>query len=419
MASTAPSATLAGGRITRRQGRAWTAAVFAVFAIDGLSLSSWMVRIPAVRDLLGASTLSMGLLVVGLSCGSMVGLGSSSHLIARFGAKHTMTVASLTMLVGLAFAGVGTTFPSYSAILIGLFVFGLGTSTTDVAMNLSGAANERVMGRTLMPLFHALFSLGTVGGAGLGALAARVALPVVWHLAIVAIVGVVSLSIAVRHVQPESLSVEDDGHQSTSWRERIAVWKQSATLLIGLIMLGMAFAEGAAGDWLALAMVDKRGTTNAGGAVIYGVFVAAMTVGRVVGVPALDRFGRVPVLRASAVSGAIGLCLVIFVPSVPMDMVGTVLWGLGASLGFPVGMSAAADDPRNAAARVSAVATIGYLAFLVGPPVLGFLGGHVGLLNAFILVLVLIAVAAFVAPAARERRNPPTQPDQTGRWGRS
>ena len=83
-------------------------------------------------------------------------------------------------------------------------------------------------------------------------------------------------------------------------------------------------------------------------------------------------------------------------------VVGIVLWGAGASLGFPVGMSAAADDPRNAAARVSAVATIGYVAFLVGPPLVGFVGEHVGLLNALLMVLVLVAIAGIVSPAARK-----------------
>lgn len=415
MSRTATGDTLAGGRITRRQGRAWMAAIFVVFAINGLSLSSWMTRLPAVRDLLGASTFEMGLLVASLACGSLVGLALSSHLIVRFGAKPVMTVASLTMLAGLAMAGAGSAFPDYLSILLGLFVFGLGTSTCDVSMNLSAAANEKVMGRALMPLFHALFSLGTMGGAALGALAARLQLPVVWHMAIIATVGAVLLLVAVRHVQPESLSIRDGERHHTTWRERIGVWKQSATLLIGLIMLGMAFAEGSAGDWLALAMVDDRGTSNAGGAVIYGVFVSAMTIGRIIGTPALNRFGRVPVLRASAVCAVIGLCLVIFVASVPMAVVGTVLWGLGASLGFPIGISAAADDPRNAAARVSAVATIGYVAFLIGPPVLGFLGGHVGLLNAFVVVLVLIAVAAVAAPAARERR--PSEPGRAGRSG--
>src|SRR5690606_7191999 len=92
----------------------------------------------------------------------------------------------------------------------------------------------------------------------------------------------------------------------------------------------------------------------------------------------------------------------IFVPITWLAIVGVVLWGLGAALGFPTGMSAAADDPHTAAARVSAVATIGYLAFLVGPPVIGFLGERFGLLNGLILVLVLIVLAGAASGAARE-----------------
>jgi len=85
-------------------------------------------------------------------------------------------------------------------------------------------------------------------------------------------------------------------------------------------------------------------------------------------------------------------------------MVGAVLWGLGASLGFPVGMSAAADDPAHAAARVSVVASIGYTAFLGGPPLIGFLADHVGVRDALWVVLAVLAVAVVVASAARPER---------------
>ncbi len=405
--------------LSHRQVRRWTIAVFCVFFVCGIGIASWMSRIPAIRDSLGASTFQMGMLVIGGSVGSMVGLASSSHLIARYGAKRTMLSFVMLMLCGLAVAGVGSMAPSYWLILAGLAMFGMGTGTCDVAMNVSGAANERVMGRSLMPLFHAMFSLGTMAGAGIGALAEKLGVDVVWHLIAVAVVAAGGILLAIPHVQPESSGVQDTDESAAhgSWRVRLSVWKQSATLLIGLIVLGMALAEGSAGDWLALAMVDDRGTTNATGAVIYGVFVSAMTVGRVVGVVALDRYGRVTVLRASALTGVIGLGLVVGVPNLIIAVIGTVLWGLGASLGFPVGMSAAADDPRNAAARVSAVATIGYLAFLVGPPGIGLLGEHAGLLNALIVVLVLIVVAGIAAPAARERRTSSTQPGRAGRPG--
>lgn len=390
--------------LSAAQKRQWSAGIFVIFFVCGIGIASWMSRIPAVRDRLGASTWEMGLLIGGLSVGSILGLLLSSHVLARLGARRTMARCLTLMLIGLTLAGVGSIAPSYTLILVGMALFGVGTSTTDVAMNLSGAANERVLGRTIMPLFHALFSLGTMVGAGLGALLEKFGVDVVWHFVGMSVVAGLMTAWAIPRLQPESYGMEtDDGDHVGSVKERLAVWKQPATLLIGLIVLGMAFAEGSAGDWLALSMVDERGTSNATGALIYGVFVTAMTVGRIGGVYLLDRYGRVPVLRASALAAVIGLVMVIFVPSVPVAVIGTVLWGLGASLGFPVGMSAAADDPRHAAARVSAVATIGYLAFLVGPPGIGLLGEHVGLLNALIVVLVLIAVAAFVAPAARER----------------
>ena len=100
---------------------------------------------------------------------------------------------------------------------------------------------------------------------------------------------------------------------------------------------------------------------------------------------------------------ALLLSLVILAPMIWLLVLGTVLWGLGASLGFPVGMSAAADDTANAAARVSAVAMIGYFAFLVGPPVLGLIGEHWGILNALYVIVLLMALAGLAAPAARER----------------
>jgi fucose permease len=190
---------------------------------------------------------------------------------------------------------------------------------------------------------------------------------------------------------------------SSGWRSRLSVWTTPGTVLIGLIVLGMATAEGSANDWLALAMVDGHGLSNSAGAVVFFVFVTAMTVARVAGSPLLDRFGRVLMLRLSAAAAVVGLTLVIVAPAPWAAVVGVVLWGLGSALGFPVGLSAAADDSRHAAARVSAVATIGYVAFLAMPPLIGFLGEHLGLLNGLWVVLVLIVVAGVASGAAREQ----------------
>jgi MFS family permease len=122
---------------------------------------------------------------------------------------------------------------------------------------------------------------------------------------------------------------------------------------------------------------------------------------------ALDKFGRVLVLRVLFGATLIGCLLFVFGGPVGAYF-GAALWGLGASLGFPVGMSAASDDPKRAAARISVVSTIGYCAFLAGPPVVGFLGEAVGILMALLAVGAMSALAFVLVPAAREQGEEPS-----------
>ena len=136
----------------------------------------------------------------------------------------------------------------------------------------------------------------------------------------------------------------------------------------------------------------------------FAVFVTAMTAGRFVGTGLIDRYGRVVVLWATMALAGAGVLLIVFSDHLALVVLGIVLWGVGSSLGFPVGMSAAADDPLRAAARVSVVSTIGYAAFLAGPPFLGFVGDHVGTLKALLVVAFLLLPAALVVPSAREQR---------------
>jgi fucose permease len=409
MSPTTPSPALPGSP-TRREVVAWRNAIFVIFALCGIALASWSARLPAVRDALGVSLEQVGVLVFGIAAGSIIGLLASSHLIARFGTRTMITWCLVGAGIGLTISGLGAAVPSFAIIFAGLLFFGTCSGICDVAMNVTGAANERLLGRAVMPIFHAFFSFGTILGAALGALAEHAGVSVAAHLIVVAALVVGATLVAVRSLRSEHLvtagekEVAPDDHSKT-WRGRLSIWRDPRTILIGLIILGMAFAEGSANDWLALAMVDGYGVDNAAGALVFGVFVTAMTVGRLLGVRLLDRFGRVPVLRGSAALAAVGLLIVIFGPNAAIATVGTVLWGLGSALGFPVGMSAAADDPRTAAARVSAVATIGYFAFLVGPPLIGFLAGSFGILNSLLVVLVLVAVSGVVSNAARAPRS--------------
>ena len=407
MSKTTTPISYAGG-LTRGQVVAWRNAIFAIFAFCGIAMATWVSRIPSVRDAFNADTFTVGILAFGIAVGSIVGLVASSHIISRLGAARTILVMQLIAAVGITIAAFAATLgPSFALTIAGLVIFGAAFGICDVAMNVNGAAQERVLGKPIMPIFHAFFSFGTMAGAGIAVLAEVLHLSIAAHVGIIAALMVVTVLFSVRHLQSEHIVedgaevVPDDDHSKT-WRGRLSIWRDPRTLLIGLIVLGMAFTEGSANDWLALAMVDGHDVSKANGALIFGIFVTAMTVGRLAGVKVLERFGRVPVLRGTAILAVVGLLIVIFGPNPVVATIGVVLWGLGASLGFPVGMSAAADDPKTAAARVSAVATIGYFAFLVGPPAIGFLGQHFGLLNGLLAVLVLVALAGLASGAARE-----------------
>jgi MFS family permease len=187
-------------------------------------------------------------------------------------------------------------------------------------------------------------------------------------------------------------------------------WLEPRTLTIGLMVLALALTEGVANDWLAVALVDGYDVPAWLGASGFALFVTAMTVGRVAGTVLLDRFGRVRVLWSTMALAAGGVLVVVLGEVLAVVAVGIVMWGIGASLGFPVGMSAAADDPEHAPARVSVVSTIGYTAFLAGPPVLGYLGDHVGVLQALLLVAVLLVPSALAVPSARPPTRPPAGP---------
>ncbi|TPW78485.1 sugar MFS transporter [Schumannella sp. 10F1B-5-1] len=397
-AGTTPTASTRKPRVP-----AWRNAVFAIFAVNGFAMATWVARIPAVRDDLGIDPARVGILIAGLSAGAIVGLILSSHVLALLGGRRSLHIALVVQAIGLVIIGLGAeALASFPVAFAGLIVFGFSSSICDVGMNVEGSLVEHREKRTLLPLMHAAWSLGTVTGGAVAALVAQFDVVLSVHLSVAAVLVAIGGLVLPRFVPKHHENPTGEETKPTTMRDRLSIWLEPRTLLIGLILLGMAFAEGSANDWLALAMVDDRGLDHAEGAAMFTIFTVAMTIGRVGGTVAVNRIGRVPALIGSAVFAIVGLVTVILIDNPVTTIVGIVLWGIGASLGFPLGMSAAADDPAKAAARVSAVATVGYAAFLVGPPVIGIIGDSIGLLNALLVVVGLIAIAGFASPAARE-----------------
>ncbi|MBK0006195.1 MULTISPECIES: MFS transporter [Priestia] len=390
--------------LDRQQIKLWHLSIYFIFALPGFSMASWVSRTPTIRDALGASTAQMGWIIFGMAVGSIVGLMSASHLIAHKGGRFVMVTGLVISSIGLIIVGVGGSWIINSIIVfLGLAIFGFGNGICDVAMNVEGTAVEGVTKKSLLTGFHAAFSVGTLLGAIVGSVATKSGVSVPVHITFAAIITVLSIIFLARFV-PIGTGKEnndDSNEPPMSARERMAVWKEPRTILISIIVLGMAFAEGSANDWLPLIIVDGYSVTPTMGSFAFGLFVAAMTIGRAIGGLLLDRLGRVLVLRISALLAIVGLLIVIFGGNYKFATIGIVLWGLGAAFGFPVGLSAAGDDPRGVAARVSAVATAGYLAFLVGPPFLGFVGEMIGLLRALIVVLITVTIAGLLSQAAK------------------
>jgi MFS family permease len=393
-----------------RRIRAWRDSVYLIFALCGVGLAGVVTRIPAIRDDLAVTMAEMGLLLLGLSLGSVIGLVASGQLVSILGARRAIVGSLAAAAVGLVTVGLASSAAhSFGLALAGLLLFGFGCGVCNVAMNVEGAAVERFLLRPTMPLFHASFSVGSVVGSGIGAAASLLGVGVLADLGLVAVLLCAGAACAAPFLQSSRTTAEAGRPRERHVRAQLAAWLEKRTVLIGLLVLTTSFAGGSGNDWLALAMVDGHGTENSVGALTYGAFVVAGTVGRLAGVNLLRRFGRVPVLRGSAAVSAVGLILVIFVPNASVAFAGALLWGLGTALGFPVGMSAAADDAEHASARISVVATIGYGASLVGPPFIGFIGEYAGILDALVVVLVFVLGSALVAGSAREQR-----PDRTG-----
>ncbi|WP_330291249.1 MFS transporter [Streptomyces sp. NBC_00576] len=398
-------------------------ALFLLFFLPGIALSSWVTRTPDVRDQLGLSTGQMGLILFGLSVGSMIGILCSGRFVSRFGTRPVIALGTLLIIAGTVVIGAGSAVRSAPLVAAGLSLFGAGMGGGEVAINVDGADVERITGTVVLPTLHGCFSLGTVIGGSAGMAATAAAIPVPWHMAVVALVATGILVHVLRAVPagtgisaaPSTPGPGPGPGPGPAQRSGPQVWKDRKLLLIGAIVLAMALAEGAANDWLPLLMVDGHGLDAAMGSLVFVGFAAAMTLGRFSGGFFLSRFGRPAVVRASAVSGAVGLLLVIFSDNAAVAATAVLFWGLGASLGFPVALSAAGDSGPDQTARVSLVAIIGYVAFLVGPPALGFLGDHYGLRSAMVVVLVFVASAILIAPAADTRDRTPTAVDAAPR----
>lgn len=386
--------------------RTWQHAVTAMFTVVGLAGAAWFSRIPDARDVLHASTAEVSVLLLSLSVGSIAGIVTASRIAAAVGAKLGLSVTLSVLSLGLC--GTGFAVDGVRSLMLScgtLALFGFGCASTDVLMNVEGARAQRAVGKTKLPLMHGFFSIGTMMGAasGLAATIFNIAVAVYFSViaGVVLIVGLAAIAF-IPAASPRATRIEACAPVPAT-----EPWFDVRLVLVGVVIAGAAFAEGSGNDWIALAVVDGHHFSAIAGIFVYGLFVTAMTVGRLAGGPLLDRFGASRMVAVLSAIAVVGIVAVIVASSPLLIVCGTLLWGLGVSLGFPASISAAADHPTHAGQRVSVVTGFGYATSLAGPVAIGMMASRFGILIACGLVAVGLAVASMCSPALRPRLAAP------------
>ena len=383
-------------------------AVGVTFALAGVVSASTFSRVPSLRDNTGATPAQLSVALVCVGLGALLLMPFTGRLTERFSSASVVRWFGVVSLIGWGAAAHASSVPVLALVLL---VTGAGAGVWDVAMNVQGHTVEQRRRQVLMPAWHAAFSYGAVGGAGIGALCARLDVAVEVQLPVMAAVALVVLGLSTRWYVGDEAAAEVPATAELGATARRPVAPAGATrgitlteVLIGVMVLCTALGEGAANDWLGLTLVDSRGLPEAFGGLALAGFNLPMGTARLAGGRLIASFGRVPVLQASGTAAAAGILLLCFVDSPVAAAVGAALWGLGLAVVFPSGISAAGELPGRGARAISVVSTIGYTGFLLGAPLIGQLTRVVPLDRALLVVAGACALMVVVAPAARERR---------------
>lgn len=378
--------------------RSWHRTVLILFTTAGLTGASMMVRLPEVRQILGVTTSQLGLVLLSFSIGAMLGLVFVGRFIARRGTKAGIVLGLTLWFVGTLSMVAGIYFAAVILFALGGFLAGFGAGLVDVGMNVDGTEIEKRIGRSSLPKMHAAFSIGALAGAAAGNFGIYFSIGLPLQMLVLTIICFLLPVFNLRHLPKDNGIHEGEKTEKT----KTPVFGK-LVILMGLGIFGMTLAEGAGNDWLAIGLVDDYHATPNTAGIAYAIFVASMTLVRFFGGNLTDRYGKAFTLRITGVLGIAGLALLLLKASVYVAWIGAALWGAGVAMAFPLFLSAAGELP-NPAKKVAAVASFGYTSFLVGPPLLGFVGQSIGVVNMYWLVLSFIALSVIVAGSAGNKK---------------
>ena len=351
-------------------------------------------RIPAIQANLALGVGTLGLALLGGGLGTLLVMLPTGALIARRGSRVVTRWCALPVSVAFACLALATDAVTLFAAMV---LWGASAAALDVAMNAQGSALEQRDGRPIMSSLHGLWSVGSMSGAGIGAFLAGLDISVRVHFLTAAPVIFVALLLA-----PLRFASGDARHDAGV---RFA-WPRGVLLALAAVAFCAVATEGAMFDWAAVYLRRELGAAEATAALAPSFFSAAMAAGRLGGDQLTARVRAPVVARLCAVVAGLGVGAMIVAPIPIVVFAGLVGVGLGLSVLVPLAFGAAGrskDMPTGTA--IAAVATVGYFAFLVGPPTIGLVAERVTLRGAFVLLLLLLGLIAVLAPALGASRG--------------
>lgn len=386
-----------------------------VYVCLGFGTSAWLSRLPDVRDDLGLTPATIGTMLLIASLGSLLTLPTSGPIVTKIGARASGRIGVLIWALGIVCAGMGALNVSIPLATAGLVLIAAGNGLWGATMNIEAGLVQAAVRRTVVPVIQAMYAVGMLGGALLGALAAQMGLPLGAHLFGLAALELLACGTAVGfYLTKEEVAAlapahdKSDGGEASSKKAkgltRVA-WREKQTVLIALMVMSAGLMEGAANDWLNLSMVDGYGYSTAAGSAAFAFFLLMMTIVRFASPRLEARLGSPKLLRITFTCAVVGLLLVAFAPHHLFAVAGIALWGIGSALGFPLGISALSVDPVMTPARVSVLSTVNYGAALIGPPLLGLIADHIGYHRALAFVALPVLLAIVLAGQVPDRRG--------------
>ena len=369
-------------------------ATTAVFLANGFGIGAWAVEVPRVKDklLLGDSLLGVALFAFAL--GAIVAMPLAGRLAPKFGSGRATALLGVLFVAAFPLPALAPNAPLLCAALL---LLGALNGALDVSMNGHASAIEKVWSAPIMSSFHAAWSAGGLAGAAVGTVLQKTGFGVLSGLALPAI------PIAVLIVGAALFSLRDVGSRPEAASGSGFALPQAGVVKLAALAFLCMMTEGAIADWSGVYLRSALPTHADSAGIGYTAFAFAMAACRVVGDAFVRRLGAVRVVALGGLLSAAGLAAVLAAPALTTAVVGFICVGIGLANVVPVIFSAAGRTTDPPVTGVSMAATAGYAGFLVGPPIIGFGAGLVGLQLALgVLVLATLAVCFAGSRAVRD-----------------